>query len=62
MPDIVDLAQQIEAEHLARAIQAARQPIPDGIAGICDGCGDDSPRLVDGHCAPCREPRNPRRF
>ena len=64
MADKVDMAQTIEAEHLARAIAAARQPVPAGAPGECDDCGNDSPRLVNGLCAPCREPRPrlPRRY
>lgn len=61
MADVVDMAQQIEAEHRMRAISAARQPVPAGVAGECMDCGNDSARLVDGLCAPCREPRLPKR-
>ncbi len=57
MADIADMAQRIELEHLDRSIRAARVPIPAGVAGICDDCGEDSRRLVGGLCAPCREPR-----
>lgn len=57
MVDIVDAAQEIENEHLARAIQAARVPVPVGAPGECDNCGEDMPRLVNGRCAPCRDGR-----
>ena len=33
--------------------QAAK--IPAGRPGICDLCGEDSPRLVKGACARCRD-------
>lgn len=33
MVDLVDAAQQLESEHLARAIAAARVPVPEGIPG-----------------------------
>jgi hypothetical protein len=61
MADMVDAAQQIEAEHIARALAAIQPEIPAGEPGDCDDCGDTSPRLVDGLCAPCREPRVPKR-
>lgn len=58
MADICDLAATIEQEHLDRAVSAARNaPFDPGVAGICEDCGNDSPRLVGGLCAPCREPR-----
>lgn len=57
MVDLVDAAQQLESEHLARAIAAARVPVPEGIPGECESCGEDMPRLVDGRCAPCRDGR-----
>ncbi|QNQ09289.1 conjugal transfer protein TraR [Sphingomonas alpina] len=57
MADEADLAAEIEAEHLARGIAAARQPIPEGKAGECDGCGEDMGRLVNGKCGYCRDGR-----
>lgn len=57
MADIGDDAQRLEQEHLARSIAAARQPVPIGAPGECDNCGEDSPRLVNGHCARCRDGR-----
>lgn len=29
--------------------------IPEGVAGECDKCGEDMPRLVDGICCRCRD-------
>lgn len=29
--------------------------IQNGIAGECDKCGDESPRLIDGNCCRCRD-------
>lgn len=29
--------------------------IPKGEPGICDLCGEDMPRLINGVCAPCRD-------
>ncbi|WP_242149566.1 conjugal transfer protein TraR [Sphingomonas sp. BAUL-RG-20F-R05-02] len=57
MPDLLDLAQQIEAEHLARAIKAACAPVAEGEPGDCSACGDHSLRLVRGRCAFCRDGR-----
>lgn len=55
MPDIVDDANEIAAEHLRRHLAAAIQPVPSGEPGECSECGDASPRLVAGRCAPCRD-------
>lgn len=57
MADDVDMAVEIADEHLARNIQRARQPIAAGIAGECEQCFEDSPRLVGGRCAFCRDGR-----
>lgn len=59
MADIVDFATDLQQEHLERSIRAARAPIPVGVAGECQQCGEDMPRLVEGRCAPCRDGRNP---
>lgn len=59
MADVIDDAQAIQDEHLARSIAAARAPIPAGEPGECDECGYDRPRLVRGRCAFCRDGRNP---
>jgi hypothetical protein len=61
MADQIDLAQHYAETMLAEAIRIARQPVPAGAPGTCSDCGDESPRLVDGRCAPCREPRVPKR-
>jgi hypothetical protein len=60
MADEVDLATEIADAQLARSIAAARVAVPVGVPGECDDCGDDSPRLVHGRCAPCRDGRNRR--
>lgn len=58
MADEADKAQ--ERVHLViesgvqRAARAAGS-IPKGSPGICKLCGWDSPRLVNGVCAPCRD-------
>lgn len=55
MPDDLDLAQ--EREDIARedAIRAASKPIPPGVPGECELCGEWSGRLINGVCAPCRD-------
>lgn len=57
MADAADMASVIEDEHRMRGILAARTAIPAGVAGECEGCFEDSPRLVDGRCARCRDGR-----
>ena len=55
MPDHIDIAVEISDLHLERSIRAARQPVPVGVPGECETCFEDSPRLVGGRCAPCRD-------
>lgn len=57
MADEIDRATEIADHHLARSIAAARQPIPAGEPGECEGCGEEMPRLVDGRCGYCRDGR-----
>ncbi len=57
MADQIDQANELNEQHLERSLRAARQPIPVGAPGECENCGDDSPRLVRGWCAPCRDGR-----
>ncbi|WP_242137357.1 conjugal transfer protein TraR [Sphingomonas sp. TREG-RG-20F-R18-01] len=55
MPDHIDMAVEISDLYLERRIRAARQPVPIGVPGECEQCYEDSPRLVGGRCAPCRD-------
>jgi hypothetical protein len=55
--DIVDMAVDIEAEHLTRGIARAAVPVPAGNPGECGGCDWWMPRLVEGLCAFCRDGR-----
>ncbi|KQN27385.1 hypothetical protein ASF00_13820 [Sphingomonas sp. Leaf34] len=57
MADVADMANDVAQAALERSIRAARVPIPTGVPGECRECGDDSPRLVMGRCARCREPK-----
>ena len=58
MPDTADNIQEFQALEseglLAKAHKAARE-IPQGNPGICQSCGEFSPRLVEETCAPCRD-------
>lgn len=59
MSDDVDRLEDREAianEARVRAIQH-RAILEPGAPGECDLCGEDSPRLVRGVCAPCRDRR-----
>lgn len=59
MADEADRAQaqeEFEREAMIASARAAR--FVPGEPGECSRCGDDSPRLVGGQCAPCRDGRN----
>ncbi|KQM65814.1 hypothetical protein ASE75_06180 [Sphingomonas sp. Leaf17] len=58
MADAADMAADLYEAHRERSIAAARQPIAVGVPGECDTCGDDSPRLVRGECARCRDEKD----
>jgi len=54
--DISDVKQEaLLAAEIAR-VRAAAEPEP-GQPGECAYCGEESPRLVRGACAPCRDRR-----
>ena len=56
MADPIDIANEY-AEQAREAALAARAPytMPVGIPGECNHCGCETPRLVRGMCAPCRD-------
>jgi hypothetical protein len=57
MPDEIDLAQdreRIATDDAIRQVQR-RADLPAGAPGECDLCGEQSARLVNGACAPCRD-------
>lgn len=64
MADDVDHANRLTEEHLERSIAAAHRPIAPGVAGMCEACCDDHPRLVRTAgllmCARCRDRREAR--
>jgi hypothetical protein len=55
MADDVDIANSNVETDLQRRIAAARADIPAGVEGECTYCGEDSPRLIGGACAVCRD-------
>jgi hypothetical protein len=57
MADAIDDAQVLSDMHLSHSLAAARRPIAIGYPGECENCDRDSPRLVEGWCAPCRDRR-----
>ena len=55
MSDIADDAEyEIEAVIKAARLRASK-PMPKGVPGECEMCGEDSPRLVFNVCPPCRD-------
>lgn len=58
MSDVIDQGCEREQMDTASAVDAARRAaakMPAGNAVTCYSCGEDSPRLVKGACAPCRD-------
>lgn len=58
MADLADLATETEDVHLRLAEQRARAgvyTIPPGEPGVCDDCGEEFSRLVNGLCGRCRD-------
>jgi hypothetical protein len=58
MPDEIDLAQEREYIATNSAINQVREQaarIEPGTPGCCYLCGEWSPRLIQGACAPCRD-------
>lgn len=56
MPDEIDRLQEHQEMLRESQIRAAlKKEIPVGVAGECFYCGEESPRLVGGNCAPCRD-------
>ena len=53
--DIAAERSQLAVDAAVAAVRARAAEIPAGKPGDCDFCGESSPRLVDGACAPCRD-------
>lgn len=60
MADDIDMANDLAEQHLNHSLRAARAAVPDGVAGECEDCGEDMPRLVHGRCGYCRDGRAPK--
>lgn len=55
MADDADRA-QVDLDMYQQALSNKKPFVLEpGEAGECDLCGEESPRLVNGHCAPCRD-------
>jgi hypothetical protein len=59
MADAVDMANEIEAEHLAAGLRRTLVPLDPGTPGECTECGEIMPRLIGGRCGFCRDGRMP---
>lgn len=55
--DDADRAMDLIEQRTAAAIAASRAEIPPGEPGECRDCEEDSPRLIHGLCARCRDKR-----
>lgn len=53
--DDIDRAQERALTDTAAAIAKAARDIQPGEPGECDLCGEESGRLINGACAPCRD-------
>ena len=57
MADELDISSERETIARESAIRAAARPLDPGLPGVCEDCDTNSPRLVFGLCAPCRDVR-----
>lgn len=58
MADIADAAaERVDAYHELALRRVLSIPVAAGEPGECSECGEDSPRLVGGRCARCRDGR-----
>lgn len=53
--DEIDAGQETDQFFLDVALKNARQEIPLGQPGECDGCGNWYARTVNGYCGRCRD-------
>jgi hypothetical protein len=58
MADDVDLAFEREEAHRIKSLRKVlMEKFDTGIAGVCEDCGEEMPRLVGGRCGFCRDGR-----
>lgn len=58
MADEVDFAnERVEAHRVTSLRRVLTEKFDAGVPGDCIECGEDSPRLVGGRCAYCRDGR-----
>jgi len=55
MADKIDVANEYYERWLKDNLSRVNREIPKGEPGVCDYCDKESPRLVDGVCARCRD-------
>lgn len=58
MADEIDETNEREQHLLDRNVQKIREDaanMPAGSPGECDKCGNETQRIVDGLCCPCRD-------
>lgn len=56
MADVVDIANEYAEQARTAALnERGRYSLPAGVAGECEHCGRETPRLVKNLCAPCRD-------
>ena len=53
--DYSTAVQQSTEDKAIAAIRAKAAGMPEGVAGECAECGEESQRLIMGRCAPCRD-------
>ena len=53
--DYSTAVQQSTEEKAIAAIRAKAAEMPEGIEAECTECGEESKRIVNGKCAPCRD-------
>lgn len=58
MADLIDAVNRgivQESVMLSKQLAERQYEIPPGTPGTCEECEKESPRLINGHCARCRD-------
>lgn len=53
--DLQSIRDAVELDAAVAAVRAKAAEIPKGVAGECEYCGEYFARIVNGHCARCRD-------